>query len=102
MMPASENIPEDLEEGSIVVVLARSGRTVIVPPGETILDAIRDAGIEAASSCEMGTCGACETKVLEGEPDHFDAVLSPADKAKGDRMMICCSGAVSKRLVLDL
>jgi ferredoxin len=94
--------PGELPEGSIVVELARSGVTVVVPPGETILDTIRDAGIPTNSSCEQGTCGACETRVIEGIPDHFDAVLSPKERAEGKVMMICCSGALTDKLVLDL
>lgn len=91
-----------LQEGSIIVELARTGRTIIVPPGKSILEAVREAGVPASSSCEQGTCGACETKVLAGVPDHFDAVLSPADRKSGKTMMICCSGALTERLVLDL
>lgn len=90
------------EEGSFVVVLARSGLVLTVPPGKSILEVVREAGVEVPSSCEQGTCGVCETGVLEGIPDHFDAVLSPADKKAGKSMMICCSGALSERLVLDL
>ncbi|HWW63724.1 MAG TPA: 2Fe-2S iron-sulfur cluster binding domain-containing protein [Sphingomonadaceae bacterium] len=89
-------------DGSFIVELARSGLTLVVPPGRTILQVVREAGIKAPSNCESGTCGACETKVLEGIPDHFDAVLSPKDKREGKSMMICCSGALSERLVLDL
>ncbi len=89
-------------DGSIIVELARSGLTLCVPPGESILEAVRAAGIVANSSCEQGTCGACEVTVLEGIPDHFDAVLSPKDRATGKTMMICCSGALTPRLVLDL
>ncbi len=89
-------------EGSFIVELARSGLTLTVQPGKSILETVREAGVEAVSSCEMGTCGACETKVLEGIPDHFDAVLSPKDRREGKSMMICCSGSLSDRLVLDL
>lgn len=89
-------------DGSFTVVLARSGLELIIPPGVSILDTVRAAGVAAASSCEQGTCGACEVTVIEGVPDHFDAVLSPKDKREGKSMMICCSGALSDRLVLDL
>jgi vanillate O-demethylase ferredoxin subunit len=85
-----------VQDGSIVVELARTGITILVPPGKSILDAVREAGVPANSSCEQGTCGACETRVLEGVPDHFDAVLSPADRKSGKMMMICCSGAVTE------
>lgn len=97
------NSPDSpLPDGSFVVELARSGLVLVVPPDKSILQVVRDAGVEAASNCEHGTCGACETKVLAGIPDHFDAVLSPQDKRAGKSMMICCSGALSEKLVLDL
>ncbi len=93
--------PEPLE-GGFVVVLARSGRELVIPPGSTILEEVRAAGIEAVSSCEQGVCGACETRVLEGLPDHHDHILSPAERRENKTMMICCSGALSDRLVVDL
>jgi vanillate O-demethylase ferredoxin subunit len=40
--------------------------------------------------------------VLAGTPDHRDAILSPDERAAGKTMMICCSGATSERLTLDL
>lgn len=88
--------------GSFTVELARSGLVLVVPPGKSILEIVREAGVYVPSNCERGTCGACETAVLAGIPEHFDAVLSPADKKTGKSMMICCSGALSERLVLDL
>jgi ferredoxin len=54
------------------------------------------------SSCAEGTCGTCETAVLEGEPDHRDSVLDEVEREAGGCMMICVSRACSPRLVLDL
>jgi vanillate O-demethylase ferredoxin subunit len=89
-------------EGGFSVELARSRRTIAIQPGHTILDSLEEAGIDAAYSCREGVCGTCEVRVLDGIPDHRDLVLSAADKAANDRMMICCSGARSSRLVIDL
>lgn len=89
-------------DGSFTLELARSGLVLNVPAGKSILEVVREAGIAAPSSCEQGTCGACEVKVLEGVPDHFDAVLTPSERREGKRMMICCSGALGDRLVIDL
>jgi vanillate O-demethylase ferredoxin subunit len=89
-------------EGAFVVELARSGKTVEVEDGESILAALRKVGIEPVTSCEEGVCGTCETRVLEGIPDHRDVVLSNAERAANKTMMICCSGSASPRLVLDL
>jgi ferredoxin-NADP reductase len=90
------------EEGGYVVVLARSHREVKVLPGKTILETVRAEGIDACSSCEQGICGACETRVLSGTPDHRDSILSAEERARSQTMFICCSGSRSERLVLDL
>jgi ferredoxin-NADP reductase len=89
-------------EGGFVVVLGKSGREFVVPPGSTILETLRQAGLNVPASCEQGVCGTCETRILEGTPDHRDLLLTPAEKASGKTMMICCSGSLSERLVLDL
>ncbi len=89
-------------EGGFEVKLARSRKTVEVKPGQTILDALLDAGVAAAYACSEGLCGTCETVVLEGVPDHRDQVLTDEERASNRTIMICCSGAISKTLVLDL
>jgi ferredoxin-NADP reductase len=89
-------------EGGFQIVLAKSGRKFTVQPGKTILDTLLDAGIDAPYSCTQGVCGTCETKVLEGVPDHRDLVLTEEEHATNKTMMICCSGSKSDKLVLDL
>ena len=79
-----------------------SGMTLTVAPGETILDKVRDAGGIVLASCEEGTCGTCETPVLEGDVDHRDSVLTTDEQAAGDRMMICVSRAACERIALEL
>lgn len=89
-------------EGGFEVRLARSGRTITVQPGKTILNALLDAGIAANYACAEGVCGTCETRVIEGIPDHRDQFLSKEERAANKTMMICCSGSRSPTLVLDL
>ncbi|HEX5117518.1 MAG TPA: PDR/VanB family oxidoreductase [Pseudonocardiaceae bacterium] len=86
----------------IEVELARSGRTVLVPAGCSVLAAVEAAGVAVLSSCREGTCGTCETDVLDGVPDHRDSLLTDAERAAGDTMLICVSRAAGDRLVLDL
>nr|WP_308122000.1 PDR/VanB family oxidoreductase [Streptomyces sp. TRM70350] len=89
-------------EGEFEVELARSGRTLTVPPGTSVLDAVEQAGVQVLSSCREGTCGTCETAVLAGTVDHRDSLLTPDEQAAHDTMMICISRAAGPRLVLDL
>lgn len=88
--------------GGFTVVLSRSGQRVPVKAGQTVLDALLDAGHQPLYSCREGICGTCETRVLRGTPDHRDLVLNDAERAACDRMMICCSGALTPELELDL
>ena len=89
-------------EGGFKVVLAKSGRAFTVPPGKTILETLCDAGLDIPHSCTEGICGTCETRVLEGVPDHRDLILTETERASNKKMMICCSGSKSEKLVLDL
>ena len=88
--------------GGFTVRLARSGREIPVAVGQTILESLKACGLDVPSSCQQGVCGACETKVLSGTPDHRDLVLSDAEKEAGQTMMICCSGSLSQMIELDL
>lgn len=89
-------------EGGFTVQLAKSGRSIPIMSGHSILDTLLDAGIDVGYSCMEGICGSCEVKVISGIPDHRDAVLSKSEREANDKMMICCSGAKTPTLVLDL
>jgi ferredoxin-NADP reductase len=84
------------------VELATSGMTLTVPPDKSILEVAEEAGVPVLHSCREGTCGTCETTVLDGQVDHRDSLLTPAEQAAGDTMFICVSRATCPRLVLDL
>ncbi|MFG2126519.1 PDR/VanB family oxidoreductase [Streptomyces sp. NPDC048751] len=97
--PKEQQSGEDTE---FEVELAQSGRTLTVQPGVSVLDTVREAGVEVLFSCTEGTCGTCETDVLDGTPDHRDSVLTDEEREAGETMMICVSRCRGKRLVLDL
>ncbi len=89
-------------DGGFTVVLVKSKLEVKVRAGQSILNAIFQAGIDHPSSCLEGICGACETAVVEGIPDHRDLVLTESEQKANRTMMICCSGCKGDRLVLDI
>lgn len=84
------------------VHLQRSDLTLTVPVDRSILSVAEEAGVQVLSPCGEGTCGTCETSVLDGTPDHRDSVLDAGQRAAGDCMMICVSRSCASRLVLDL
>jgi tetrachlorobenzoquinone reductase len=88
--------------GGFTVVLARQARQFFVPSGQSILQTLLDAGIEAPHSCTEGVCGTCQVTVLDGIPDHRDVILTRDQHASNRTMLICRSGAKNSRLVLDI
>ena len=89
-------------ESGFDVELQDTKLLVHVAPDQTLLQALRTVGVDVASDCEEGLCGTCEVHVLDGEVDHRDMVLSAPERAASSRMMVCCSRAKSKKLVLAL
>jgi ferredoxin-NADP reductase len=93
---------EPAKAGGFVVELTRSGRELVIPEGKSILSVLLDAGVDVDYSCELGICGACEQRVLAGIPEHRDSILTEEEQASNTKVMICCAGCESERLVLDL
>lgn len=92
----------DADGDPFTVVAQRSGKEVVVEAQQTILEALRGAGIELESSCENGVCGRCLVNVIDGRPDHRDLVQTESEKAANTMITICCSRSVSKTLILDI
>lgn len=82
------------------VELARSGRLIVVPRGQTMLAVLREAGVEMPASCEGGVCLECKTRYLAGTPIHRDLTLPAAER--GQYITPCVSGCSGEKLVLDL
>jgi vanillate monooxygenase ferredoxin subunit len=87
--------------GSFRVKLVRSNRLVTIGPDQTIVDALRAAGVTVETSCEQGVCGTCMTQVLSGRPDHRDMLLSETEQKDG-KILLCVSRCLDDELVLDL
>jgi cytochrome P450/ferredoxin-NADP reductase len=84
------------------VYLAQSELSLTIPLDKSILSVVEGAGVGVLSSCAEGTCGTCETRVIEGAPDHRDSVLDEDERQANKCMMICVSRSRTRRLVLDL
>ncbi|MFM0325173.1 cytochrome P450/oxidoreductase [Caballeronia glebae] len=90
------------KERAFEVELKDSGLVLTVPADQTLLTTLRRANVDVQSDCEEGLCGSCEVRVLDGDIDHRDVVLTRAERQSNNRMMTCCSRAKGGRLVLAL
>ncbi len=98
--PAPTVLDPDAESG-FEVFLARTGTSVQVDCGTSVLDAVLAAGVDVLTDCREGICASCQTPVLEGTVEHRDFVLTERERATNAVMMLCVSRA-SCPLVLDL
>jgi len=86
----------------IQLELRRSGIQIEVAANQSMLDAMLDAGVDAAYSCGVGNCKTCAVKVLDGVPDHRDSALSSSEREDFGLICPCISRACSDHLVLDI
>ena len=87
---------------AIEVTLKRSGKVIDVGPEETVLDAMLGAGIDAPFSCKSGACKTCAVKIIDGEAEHHDSVLSEEELHEKNLFCPCVSRAKTNNLTLDI
>ena len=88
------------DEVPFKVTVKKTGEVFDVPARCSIVNVLREHGIEVETSCEDGYCGACITRYIEGEPVHRDTVLSGEERR--NYVMICRARSRGPTLVLDV
>jgi vanillate O-demethylase ferredoxin subunit len=90
-------------ERFVVRLHEQGGREIAVPENRTMLDALRDSGVEVMWDCLRGECGLCQVEVLDvdGELDHRDVFLSDEEQAEGRKLLACVSRAVGGAITID-
>ncbi|MCA1186196.1 MULTISPECIES: PDR/VanB family oxidoreductase [unclassified Saccharopolyspora] len=99
---ASGDAPAATGDAEFEVELRETGVTVTVAADRSLLSAVQDVRPDIPSSCQEGYCGTCETRVLDGRPDHRGTLLSPEEHDDEGTMLICVGRSRSPKLVLDL
>ena len=89
-----------LDDDAFQIRLASSGATYPVPSDKSIVEVLRENGVDVDTSCEEGLCGTCRTRYLDGTPEHNDFVLSSEEQEEW--VQICCARSKTPLLVLDL
>lgn len=87
---------------AFTVTIGSTGQQITVDAEQTLLAALRNAGVDTAYSCQQGFCGACRTRALEGVVQHRDTLLTDPERDCG-MMLTCVSrAATGENLKLDL
>jgi ferredoxin-NADP reductase/MOSC domain-containing protein YiiM len=80
--------------------IVSTGRLIDVAADVSMLDALRNAGVEVPSSCEAGTCGSCKVGYRDGSVTHRDYFLSASERSRF--LTVCVSRATSDLITLEL
>jgi vanillate O-demethylase ferredoxin subunit len=83
--------------------LPRHGVELAVPPHQTMLAALEQAGIEVLSDCRRGECGLCAVDILSCDSaiDHRDVFFSEDEKAADRKLCACVSRPLGGRIEID-
>ena len=94
--------PPVLGGEAFTAVVQSTGQRIPVGAEESLLKALRRAGVEPPYSCQQGFCGTCRTKVLEGAVLRRDTLLTSDEHDQG-LMLTCVSRAAAGSVLrLDL
>jgi len=52
------------------LLIAPQGWTVLIAPGQSLLEAAQAAGVRLPRSCRNGSCRACRCKLLQGQVSY--------------------------------
>ena len=88
-----------VETGTVQVELRRSGRTLELPRGTSLLDALEAEGLRPASGCRMGICNTCVCGKVSGVTRHTLTGEHAAEPATQVRL---CVNSASTDLILEL
>ncbi|TLD37161.1 hypothetical protein E2P81_ATG03973 [Venturia nashicola] len=89
----------DASGNPFTATLKKSDKIIRVEGRQTLLDVLRDAGLEVDSSCEVGNCGSCRVEVLDGHIDHRGSGLMDWEKCTA--MLSCVSRGIGS-IVVDI
>jgi ferredoxin len=92
---------DGMSDKEFIVEIPESEVTFWVPSGHSIAEMANSNGVEILTGCEDGKCGTCVVKVIEGEVEHRDSVLTEEKRAQG-WMCACVSRARGDKLVLEI
>ncbi len=84
------------------VSLSKSGRSFSVAPGQPVLDAALDAGLNLPHSCKGGNCGACRARLLSGQVHYPNGrPLGLADSEVAEGLILLCQARADGDLAID-
>ncbi len=86
---------ESSESQEVGFIILGTKKSVFVRPGQTILEAGLDEGLELPNSCTVGGCGTCRVKLVSGKVSMAEPNCLDSDERAQGYVLACCSKPLS-------
>ncbi|MCY4458853.1 MAG: reductive dehalogenase [Albidovulum sp.] len=96
------SVPEqpEYENHDFVLRLTKSGKELAVPADKAATEVLLESGIKIDVKCSDGLCGVCKCRLISGNVEHRDFVLSK--KQREDTIILCQSRAAEKDGIVEI
>jgi len=92
---------DEAETKSMVIRLGGRRHSVACEPGDTILEAVRRAGLRPPFSCQAGNCATCMAHLDEGQVTMRANNALDADEVEAGWILTCQAVPISQKVVVD-
>ena len=94
-------IPDAAKPARMRVTLEGATRAVDIGPAQSVLEAARDAGIDAPFSCRAGVCSTCKARVTAGQAEMRANHALEDDEVADGFILTCQAHALTETLEID-
>lgn len=89
----------DATQSEVHVTLLKSGKTLLLPSNQPLLDALEQANVKPKFGCRMGICNHCSCHKISGSTRN---VLDQTENHEINQELRICVNRATSDLVLDL
>lgn len=82
-------------------VRLQAGECFEVSPGETVLEAALRSGVALAHDCQLGGCGTCRVRLIEGAVDYEEWPFALTEQEAGAGFALMCQARPQGDLVIE-
>ena len=99
--PLAERVGSSSTPGlSSTITFTRSKKTAPLRPDVSVLEVAEAIGVDIPSSCRVGTCGICITRLVSGSVTmEVDEGLDPSEKAAG--FILACQAKATASIQVE-
>ncbi|MCU7495972.1 MAG: ferredoxin--NADP reductase [Ignavibacteria bacterium] len=98
----NEDVPdEEIKPRNVTIIFQGKEQVIIVKPGDSILDAALEQGLELPNSCRIGQCSSCRAKMISGKINLVEQTALTEEEIRQSYCLTCVGFPLSDDIVID-